>query len=163
MTLVKAKPAGVMDDSNVPVHLKDLYERTIDGMTPKQSQDVAKLLTRFSSVFSASDEDLGRTGVVRHKIDTGNAHPIKQPLRRAPVHMNEEVDRHIEDMLEKQVIQPSSSPWASGIVMVQKKDGSKRFCVDYRKLNDLTVKDSYPIPRIDDTLDQLAGAQWFRV
>ena len=64
-------------------------------------------------------------------------------------------------MLRKDVIQPSTSPWASGIVMVTKKDGSKRFCVDYRKLNDVTTKDAYPLPRIDDSLDQLSGAEWF--
>ena len=64
-------------------------------------------------------------------------------------------------MLQRDVIQPSSSAWASGIVIVSKKDGTKRFCVDYRKLNDVTVKDSYPIPRIDDSLEQLSGVQWF--
>ena len=63
-------------------------------------------------------------------------------------------------MLQRDVIQPLSSPWASGIVIVSKKDGTKRFCGDYRKLN-MTVKDSYPIPRKDDSLEQLAGAQWF--
>ena len=75
--------------------------------------------------------------------------------------MNEEAEGQINDMLRKDVIQPSSSPWASGIVMVQKKDGSKRFCVDYRRLNDVTLKDAYPLPRIDASLDQLSGAQWF--
>ena len=75
--------------------------------------------------------------------------------------MNAEADKQIDEMLKKDVIQPSSSPWASGIVMVTKKDGSKRFCVDYRKLNDITVKDAYPLPRIDAALDQLSGAGWF--
>ena len=75
--------------------------------------------------------------------------------------MKEEADRQIDEMLNKDVIQPSKSPWASGIVMVQKIDESKRFCVDYRKLNDVTLKDAYPLPRTDASLDQLSGAQWF--
>ena len=64
-------------------------------------------------------------------------------------------------MIQKDVIQKSSSPWASGIVMVEKKDGSKRFCVDYRRLNDVIIKDAYPLPRIDDSFDQMSGAKWF--
>ncbi|PIK40687.1 hypothetical protein BSL78_22442 [Apostichopus japonicus] len=64
-------------------------------------------------------------------------------------------------MLEGGIIQPSSSPWSSPIVLVTKKNGSTRFCVDYRRLNDITIKDSYPLPRIDDSLDALSGAKWF--
>ncbi|GFX27803.1 retrovirus-related Pol polyprotein from transposon 412 [Trichonephila clavipes] len=64
-------------------------------------------------------------------------------------------------MKNNDVIEPSSSPWASPIVLVRKKDGSTRFCVDYRRLNDVTKKDSYPMPRIDDTLNTLAGNTWF--
>ena len=71
------------------------------------------------------------------------------------------MNKLLQDMQEKDVIQPSSSPWASPIVLVQKKDGSARFCVDYRKLNAVTIKDAYPLPRIDDTLDTLAGSKWF--
>ncbi|MCW4335348.1 MAG: reverse transcriptase family protein, partial [Candidatus Thiodiazotropha endolucinida] len=120
-----------------------------------------KLLTKHETTFSESDADLGRTGIIKHRIPTGNAHPIKQPVRRLPIQMNVEINQQIDDMLEKDVIQPSSSPWASGIVMVQKKDGTKRFCVDHRRLNDVTTKDAYPLPRIDDSLDQLSGAKWF--
>ncbi|MCG8044653.1 MAG: hypothetical protein JAY66_03025, partial [Candidatus Thiodiazotropha taylori] len=145
----------------VPSHVKDLYERAVQGLSSDQCKAVAKLLTRHSTSFSESDSDLGRTGIIKHKIPTGNARPIKQPVRRLPMHMNEEINAQIDDMLQRNVIQPSSSPWASGIVMVQKKDGSKRFCVDYRKLNDVTTKDAYPLPRIDDSLDQLARAKWF--
>ncbi|GFX36758.1 hypothetical protein TNCV_4827081 [Trichonephila clavipes] len=64
-------------------------------------------------------------------------------------------------MKNNDIIEPSSSPWASPIVLVRKKDGLTRFCVDYRRLNDVTKKDSYPLPRIDDTLDTLAGNTWF--
>ncbi|MES9880794.1 MAG: reverse transcriptase family protein [Sedimenticola sp.] len=77
------------------------------------------------------------------------------------MHRREEVKRHVEEMLDHQVIQPSYSPWSSPIVMVPKKDGSTRFCVDYRRLNAVSKKDAYPLPRIDDTLDSLAGAKLF--
>ncbi len=161
VTEVKTKPFRQVECHTVPAHLEDLYARAVDGMTLQQSKTVANLLTKYSSAFSKSDDDIGRTGIVRHKIDTGDAHPVKQAFRRTPFHMRKEVDKQIDDMLDREVIRPSSSPWAAPIVMVKKKDGTSRFCVDYRELNDLTIKDSYPIPRIDDTLDQLAGAQWF--
>ncbi|XP_017464168.1 PREDICTED: RNA-directed DNA polymerase homolog, partial [Rhagoletis zephyria] len=66
-------------------------------------------------------------------------------------------------MSESGVIEPSASPWSSPVVLVKKKDGQMRFCVDYRKLNDVTKKDSYPLPRIDDTVDSLTGTKWFSI
>ncbi|UYV83713.1 K02A2.6-like [Cordylochernes scorpioides] len=87
--------------------------------------------------------------------------PVKQLPRRLPMTRRDEVAKLIEEMAEQDVIEPSSSPWASPVVLVKKKDGSTRFCVDYRRLNDLTKKDSYPLPRIDATLDTLSGSQWF--
>lgn len=158
---IKSKQQDVTHLNQVPEHLKELYEKTTKDLTLKQCKQIAKLLIKHETMLSATDEDLGRTRIIRHKIPTGNAKPIKQPIRRMPVHMQDEASRQINEMLRKDVIQKSASPWASGIVMVEKKDGSKRFCVDYRKLNDLTIKDAYPLPRIDDSLDQLSGAQWF--
>ena len=67
----------------------------------------------------------------------------------------------VTDMLTIGQIEASDSPWSSPVVLVTKKDWGIRFCVDYRHLNDVTVKDAYPLPRIDDTLDMLAGTQWF--
>ena len=158
---LESKQGSSNNSSQVPAHLNDLYTRTVDGMTKSQAKQVASLLSKYSSTFSENDSDLGRTGIITHKIPTGDARPIKQPLRRVPVHMREEVDTHIDEMLDKGVIRPSTSPWSSGIVLVTKKDGTKRFCVDYRRVNDVTIKDAYPLPRTDDALGQLSGSKWF--
>ena len=90
------------------------------------------------------------------KIDTGHAVPKRQPFS-----VNQEIAKLLRDMQESGVIQPSESPWASPVVLVRKKDASHRFCVDYRGLNSLTKPDTYPLPRIDDLLDKLAGAKYF--
>ena len=126
-----------------------------------QEQKLLELLIDFADIFAATPDHLGRTGKLPHHIDTGNAHPIRQPPRRIPPLQRKQAQEILQKMLEKDIIQPSTSPWASPIVLVWKKDGSQQFCVDYRKLNGITKKDAYPIPRIDDTLDTLAGSCWF--
>ncbi|GBM92206.1 Retrovirus-related Pol polyprotein from transposon 297 [Araneus ventricosus] len=99
--------------------------------------------------------------MTQHRINTGNHPPIKQYPRRLPLSKKEEAERLVKEMVDNGIIEESSGPWASPIVLVKKKDGSTSFCVDYRKLNEITIKDSYPLPRIDDTLDALNGSQWF--
>ena len=141
--------------------LNELLKKMSPKITGKQRGQVKELLLKHSSLFANNDKELGKTGIVRHGIKTDDRTPVKQPLRRIPVHMKEEVDSHIDDMLECDVIEPSVSPWSAGVFLVKKKDGTTRFCVDYRKLNELTLKDAYPLPRIDDSLDHLSGAQWF--
>ena len=87
--------------------------------------------------------------------------PFKEQYRWIPPGLYEEVKAHLKEMLEVGAIKPSNSPWASPVVLVRKKDGKLRFCIDLRKLNERTVKDSYSIPRIQDTLDCLNGAKIF--
>ena len=145
----------------VPEHLSDLLERCSENVDKGQKAKIQSLLVEFADVFSAVPGDIGRTGIVKHNINTENASPIRQPARRLPIHRREEARKEIAGMLQRGIIEPSSSPWASPIVMVKKRDGSTRFCIDYRKLNEVTTKDSYPLPRIDDSLDALAGSQWF--
>ena len=141
--------------------LKALYEKACENLDEQQSDQLKVLIRKYEGLFAESDKELGHTNLVKHRINTGNAQPVKEPPRRAPVHLRQEVDKNIDDMLKKGVIEPSNSPWASGVVLVKKKDGSYRFCVDYRRLNKVTVKDAYPLPRIDDSLEQLAGSAWF--
>ena len=104
---------------------------------------------------------MGSTNAVRHWIETGNAAPIRQQPRHLPLSRVEEATGAIKEMYEEGVIEPSKSPWCSLIALVHKKDGSTRFCVDYRKLNSVTHKDTYPLPRLDSTLDSLSGSSWF--
>ena len=101
------------------------------------------MLIKYAALFSLTDEDVGRTANVRHKIETGTHAPVKQAPRRLPFHMHEEVEEHVSDMLSRGIIEPSHSPWSSAIVLVKKKDGSTRFCVDYRRLNSITTKDAF--------------------
>ena len=147
--------------ADIPDHLDNLFDRCSSSLDEEQQAQFKKLLLRHQDAFASSSEDLGRTSVYRHRIDTGSEVPIKQQARRLPINQRTEAEVEMEKMLKRGVIEPSSSPWASPIVLVKKKDGSTRFCVDYRKLNAVTVKDSYPLPRIDDTLDALSGSTWF--
>ncbi|KRX13115.1 Retrovirus-related Pol polyprotein from transposon, partial [Trichinella nelsoni] len=127
----------------------------------KHRSALAAILREFADVLSTSDEDLGQTSVVRHAIYTGDAKPERCSPKRISYHQRAQVEAFLDEMLRRDVVEPSSSPWASPIVLVKKKDGSCRFYVDYRQLNNLTRKDAHPPPRIDDTLDALSGAQRF--
>ncbi|MCG7877679.1 MAG: reverse transcriptase family protein, partial [Candidatus Thiodiazotropha endolucinida] len=157
---VKVNDCGKSSEQ-VPSHLQDLFERSSELLDGDEKLHLAELLNKYQNVFARSSDDLGQTDRVKHKINTGTSSPIRQPPRRQPFGKRETEKQEISKMLEKGVIEPSNSPWASPIVLVTKKDGTTRFCVDYRKLNDVTVKDAYPLPRVDECLDALAGSKWF--
>ena len=117
-----------------------------------QKQQLYLLLLSFSDVFPDNECDFGRTRIIQYTIDTGDATPLRQPPRRIPKHHQVESTNLLNKMLENNIIQKSTSPWSFPIILVRKKDGSIRFCVDYRRVNNVTKKDAYPLPRIDDTL-----------
>ena len=164
-TLGEAQPGEVMDGEkpSVPV-ADDWLDKMVSGVDVSVTEEKARLkeiIQRYSDCFSLHEYDLGRTSVVTHQIDTGNSRPVKQVLRRHPPPHQEEIDRQVKSMLEQDIIEPSKSPWASNVVIVKKKDGAMRFCIDYRQLNDVTVKYSYPLPRIVDCLDALSKGKYF--
>ena len=133
------------------MHLRDLYHRSTNELDPDEKCQVHNLLCEFAHLFSQGPQDLGRTDIVKHQINTKEAAPIRQRPHRLPLAKREEAQQMIEQMHHEGVFEPLASPWTAPIVLV-KKDGTTRFCVDYRKLNEVTCKDSYPLPRIDDTL-----------
>jgi hypothetical protein len=108
-----------------------------------------------------SKNELGKCGIVKHQMDTGDAKPIKQRFYRVSGKDKQIVEEEVKKMLEKGVIRKSKSPWASPIVIVPKKNGERRFCIDFRKVNKVTKRDEHPLPRIDDMLDTFNGSVWF--
>ena len=146
---------------SVPEHLTDLYTSSCEGLAPDECLKLASLLTEFSDVFCKDDYDLGEFTHISHSIDTGDAKPIRQPMRRTPLGFQDEEENHIQKMLDFGIIEPSCSDWASPPVLIRKKDKSVRYCLDYRSLNTVTVKDAYPLPRIEECLDTLQGSQFY--
>ena len=154
----KTKSAPV---DELPAHLTPLMEGLADDLSAAEVQELRLTLNEFADVFSSGADDQGSTSIVTHSIDTGDARPVRIPPRRSSIAKHEIEKQEIRKMLDRGVIEPSSSPWASPVVLVSKKDGSTRFCIDYRKLNDVTRKDAYPLPRIDETLDSLSNCKYF--
>ena len=152
----------VCDPSMLPEHLRRLLDRTSHDLDDSQRGQLANTLLQFVDLFPVPGSALtGHTDAVEHTIDTGDSPPIRcAPWRMSPQKIKQE-ETCVEEMLTGGQIEPSDSPWSAPVVLVIKKDDGTRFCVDYHRLNLATVKDAYPLPRIDDTLDMLAGKRWF--
>ena len=134
-------------------------EHVGEQLTMELREVLYSFLESYSNIFASSPDDFGRNAQVQHQINTGDAHPIQQRIRRIPPARRQEVTQLLQDMQGDHSAINESLGFPD--VLVQKKDGSIRFCVDYCELNSVTRKDAYPLPRVDDTLDTLAGAKWF--
>jgi len=150
-----------VDKEDLPEALVKLLEDTKEGLDSEQLELVEMLITSMQETFMDPSTPLKGTSAVAHYIDTGDSRPIRIPPRRISPGKREIVEREVAKMLEAGVIRASDSPWSSPIVLVKKTDGTTRFCIDYRKLNDITRKNSYPLPRIDDHLEALNGKSWY--
>lgn len=133
------------------------------GLTETQHQEAEKLLQEYADIFSLTPDDIGHTILAFHRIHTTTHTPISQRAYRTSPAKRVEIQSQVDDLLNINIIEESHSPWSSPIVMVKKKDNSFRFCIDYRKLNASTIRDSHPIPRQDDSLDALGSAKFFSV
>ncbi|UYV75117.1 hypothetical protein LAZ67_12002534 [Cordylochernes scorpioides] len=123
------------------------------NLSPKEQKELKQVLERYGDLFSSR---LGRTNLAKHRIDIEDAKPIKHNPYRVRAKERDIIKEQIDEMLTEGIIRPSSSPWS-----FPKRDGKYIFCVDYRKLNNVTVKDVYPIPRIDEVMDALQGSTYF--
>ena len=146
-------PTATDTEPRVPLHVNNI------ALSPEQQARLSALLKQYDDVFAYTPDQLGRSSVVKHTIDTGDHPPIRLRSYRTSPTSKTEIEKHVKEMLDNNIICPSVSPWAFPVVLAKKSDGTLRFCVDYRKLNQII--DSHPIPRITEALDALGGARYF--
>ena len=142
-------------------HSKDKLNLNDLDVPQQYRSKIEKLVLQNQDLFANKDSELGHTETVKMQVDVGNNEPIKMRPYRTPIKNREVIDKAIDEMLDADVIRRSRSPWSFPVVIVDKKDGSKRFCVDFRRLNKVTKKNSYPLPLIDDILALLGKAKYF--
>ena len=157
----QVKPQEEDSSPEVPLHLLQVFNDSKLNLNDRECKQLADLLIEYQNVFSSDEFDLGHIKNMEHVIETGDAKPIRQRMRRTPVCFVGEEEAHLEKMLKAGVIQASTSDWAAAPVLIRKRDKSVRWCIDYRALNDVTTKDVFPLPLIDDCLDTLVGSQFF--
>jgi hypothetical protein len=150
-------------DASSPMHpaqsgSKDDPNLTDTELNDDQKHKMTQLIQKFPEIFSVQP---GRTTKIKHQIHLApNSQPNNSPPFRYAPARRQIIEENLKEMIDQGIISPSASPWAAPVILAPKKDGSLRFCIDYRKLNAATIRDAYPIPRIDDTLDSLQEAKF---
>ena len=157
----KPKEQPTLTEAEWQVLLLDKLDLSgLEAWPTEQAEKACGLLWEYHDIFSLEKHDMGHTKVTKHKIvlKDPDTPPFKERFHRIPPPQVDEVREHLKLMLDAGVVRPSNSPWCNAVVLVRKKDGSLHFCIDFRRLNTLTVKDSNPLPHICETLESLAGA-----
>lgn len=141
--------------------LKTKFENKLNELPSLERQVIVPLLKEFADIFSVDKNDIGLTTLVSHEIDTGEASPIACQHRRVPIHLEDKVEKMVQDFVDKGIIRPSESPWNAPLVVVPKKNGDIRLTVDYRKINAITKRPIFPIPDTRQLLDTLHGSAYY--
>ena len=132
-----------------------------ENLSPSELAEAKKLVKKYEQLFTENSKKPKQTHLVNHQIITGDSLPVKAKSRRMPLTWDKEVDEQVQEMLLNGIIRPSSSPWNSPIILVKKKDNTMRFVCDFRGLNNVTKKDTYPLPHIRDIIDKMQDAQYW--
>ena len=151
----KQQEYDTSDDDESFIHKLDVGDDEIPNV---EQTRLRKILRKYIKTSSRSSVDLGKTNIVRHKIEiVGDKHK-RSPTRPLTPPQRKEMKKHLQEMEDAGIIRPSTSEYAAPVVLVKKKDNSTRFCVDYRLLNKVTRFNSYPLPKINDVINNLHGA-----
>lgn len=142
----------------------DLFSRfDLSHVAEPDKSRLRELISEFGPAFSTSGTDIGHCEVIKHRVSTGDAAPVYRRAYRIPYSKRDEMERQVNELLDAEIIEHSTSPWGAPALLVEKPDGSYRFVVDYRDLNRVTRIDPYPLPNILETLSELGSARFFTV
>ena len=158
---VESRPEPMSMATRQEKLLERLNLNELAHWSPENAVVVRELVLAYHDVFTLESNELGCTSAIEHEICIENSEPFKEWFWHIPPPLLEEVHASLRDMLEAGVICPSQSPWCNAVVLVQKKDSTLRFCVNFRCLNVRVKKDSYPLPRIQEALESMAGSAHF--
>ena len=161
VVMEKKKEEECIRSTKIDAQIEDIINRVDESVPEEHKQELREMLKEYKDIISSDEFDLGRTDIVEHRIDTGDARPVRQTLRRTPEAYSHIIDDQLEILLKQEIIEPAQSEWSSNVVLVKKKDQTWRFCIDYRQVNQISKKDSFPLPRIDSCLDALSTSAWF--
>ena len=148
------------NETKLREHLAQSVKMGSDLNASERSQ-LINLLIKYKEIISLDKFDLGLCNEVEHRINTGQHEPFKLPAYKTSLKQKQQIENEINALLENNLIEQSNSPWSSPVVLIKKKDQSIRFCVDFRKLNALTTKDAYPLPRIEEIIEAVGSAKHF--
>ncbi|KAL7647064.1 UNVERIFIED_CONTAM: hypothetical protein RMT77_002321 [Armadillidium vulgare] len=144
-----------------PASLYEAFELDSTTLTSDEKEQLVQLLIKYPNALSLGDDDVGCTTILKHTIDTLVDDPVCCPVRRLQGPILYEVEKVCQQLEADGIIRKSFSPYSAPVVPVRKPDGSMRLCIDYRKLNEITKGDSFPIPNLTDTLFSLQGRKYF--
>ena len=162
--VAKINAESTCDKNRVSV-LKPLLKDSQFGaaLSMEEKTELKELLSTYSDVFASDPKKPRQNNILKHTIDTQNALPQFRKPYRVPGAYQDEVKRQVVEMLKNEIIRPSASPWNAPVILVKKKDKSLRFVCDFRYLNDVTKRDTYPLPNIQDIIDKTSGSMYWTI